>query len=118
MTGRPMVRELSLASIAGALSLFLAADGLAAQRLDDARLRKADAEPGQWLSIGRTTDEQRFSPLAKITTGNVSQLGLAWFADFETNRGQEASPLVIDGVLYVTTAWSKLYAFDAKTGKR
>ncbi len=40
-----------------------------------------------------------------------------WFADFDTRRGQESTPLVVDGVLYVTTAWSKLYAYEAKTGK-
>ncbi|MET0292878.1 MAG: PQQ-dependent dehydrogenase, methanol/ethanol family, partial [Steroidobacteraceae bacterium] len=97
-------------------ALACAANSLAAP-VGDARLRDADREPGQWLSVGRTTDEQRFSPLKRITADNVGQLGLAWYADFDTNRGQEASPLVIDGILYVTTAWSKVYAFDAKTGK-
>ena len=53
---------------------------------------------------------------ARITADNVGQLGLAWFADLETNRGQEATPLVIDGVMYVSTAWSMVKAFDAKTG--
>jgi PQQ-dependent dehydrogenase (methanol/ethanol family) len=72
---------------------------------------------GQWMSHGRDYSEQRFSPLTKVSTDNVSQLGLAWFADFDTRRGQESTPLIIDGVLYVTTAWSKLYAFDAKSGK-
>jgi quinohemoprotein ethanol dehydrogenase len=85
--------------------------------VDHQRLLNADAEPGQWFTVGRGYDEQRYSPLAKINTENVSQLGLAWYADFDTNRGQEASPLVIDGTLYVTTAWSKVYAFNAKTGK-
>ena len=42
--------------------------------------------------------------------------GLAWFADFDINRGQEATPLAIDGVLYVSTAWSKVKAYDARTG--
>ena len=83
----------------------------------DARLRQADKESGQWLSVGRTQDEQRHSPLTQINTANVAQLGLAWYADFDTNRGQEASPLMVDGVLYVTTAWSKVYAFDARSGK-
>ena len=85
--------------------------------VDTARLANADSEPGQWLSVGRTYDEQRFSPLARVNTGNVGQLGLAWHYDLDTNRGQEASPIVIDGVLYVTSAWSKLYAFNAKTGR-
>jgi quinohemoprotein ethanol dehydrogenase len=75
------------------------------------------AEEGtQWLSVGRTSDEQRFSPLKQINTDTVAKLGLAWFADFDTNRGQEATPLAIDGVLYMSTAWSKVRAYDARTG--
>ena len=85
--------------------------------VDGERLAHADAEPGQWLAVGRTYDEQRFSPLTQINTDNVSRLGLAWYQDLDTNRGQEASPIVVDGVLYVTSAWSKLFAFDAKSGK-
>ncbi len=81
------------------------------------RLVAADAEPGQWLSHGRTYGEQRFSPLNRINADNVSQLGLAWFADIDSRRGQEATPLVADGVLYVSTAWSKVKAYDAATGK-
>lgn len=81
-----------------------------------ARLSKADSEPGQWFTVGRTLDEQRYSPLAQINTENVGKLGLAWYADLDTNRGQEATPLFIDGVLYTSTAWSKVKAFDAKTG--
>jgi PQQ-dependent dehydrogenase (methanol/ethanol family) len=80
-------------------------------------LLNANAEPGQWLSVGRTPDEQRFSPLSRINTENVRQLGLAWFADYDTNRGQEATPLAIDGVLYASTAWSKVKAYDARTGR-
>jgi alcohol dehydrogenase (cytochrome c)/quinohemoprotein ethanol dehydrogenase len=81
-----------------------------------ARLSAADSEPGQWMSHGRTYDEQRFSPLNQITKENVKQLGLAWFADLDTNRGQEATPLAVDGVLYVSTAWSKVKAYNAATG--
>ena len=71
----------------------------------------------QWASVGRTYDEQRFSPLEQINTESVKRLGLAWFADFDTNRGQEATPLAIDGVLYVSTAWSKVKAYDARSGR-
>jgi quinohemoprotein ethanol dehydrogenase len=94
-----------------------AACGAESANVDAKRLTNAEREPGQWLSVGRTYDEQRFSPLARITADNVSKLGLAWFADLDTNRGQEATPLVIDGVLYVSTAWSKVKAYDAVTGK-
>lgn len=83
--------------------------------IDGARIIKADGS--EWLSYGRTYDEQRFSPLDQINAGNVGELGLAWFADMDTARGQEATPLVIDGKIYVTTAWSKVKAFDATTGK-
>ena len=81
------------------------------------RLENADAEPDQWMSYGRNYDEQRFSPLDQINTENVNELGLAWFADFDTNRGQEATPLIIDGIIYVSTAWSKVYAYDALSGE-
>ena len=81
----------------------------------------ASGAPGSdvanWTATGRTYDEQRFSPLAQINEANVAQLGLAWFADIGLSRGEEATPLVIDGVLYVSTAWSMVKAFDAATGR-
>ena len=85
-----------------------------AGNLDGKRLEAA--KPGDWMAVGRTYDEQRFSPLTKIDTKNVGTLGLAWYHEFDTDRGQEATPVVVDGVMYTTTAWSKVYAFDAKTG--
>lgn len=76
------------------------------------------SEPdGEWLTYGRDRDETRFSPLTQVSDQNVGQLGLAWYADFDTARGQEATPLMHDGVLYTTTAWSKVMAYDAATGK-
>ena len=86
--------------------------------VDAARLSAADSEPGQWMSHGRTYDEQRFSPLKQITTDNVKDLGLAWFADLDTNRGQEATPIVVDGTMYISTAWSKVKAYRAATGEK
>jgi PQQ-dependent dehydrogenase (methanol/ethanol family) len=81
------------------------------------RLLGADTEPGQWLSHGRTYGEQRFSPLSEIDTTNVGELGLAWYGDFAIGRAQESTPLFVDGVLYVTTAWSNVKAYDARTGR-
>ena len=80
------------------------------------RIINADSEPGNWLSHGRTYDEQRFSPLTRINDSNVSDLGLAWHFDIDTTRAMEATPLIADGVMYVTAAWSVLYALDASTG--
>jgi quinohemoprotein ethanol dehydrogenase len=86
-------------------------------KVDAARMNNADRDAANWLSYGRTYSEQRFSPLNKITPESAKQLGLAWFADLDTNRGQEATPLVIDGVMYVSTAWSMVKAYDAASGK-
>lgn len=61
--------------------------------------------------------EQRFGTQSQITPDNVAKLGLAWYHEFDTDRGQQSIPVVVDGVLYTSTAWSKAYAFDAKTGK-
>jgi PQQ-dependent dehydrogenase (methanol/ethanol family) len=95
-------------------ALSLAACG--ERGVDAKRIEAADAS--EWLTYGRTYDEQRFSPLHQINTDTVGRLGVAWWAEFDTDRGQEATPLVADGVLYTTTAWSKVYAFDARTGER
>jgi quinohemoprotein ethanol dehydrogenase len=81
------------------------------------RLLAAASDTDNWISYGRTYDEQRFSPLDKVNTGNVGQLGLTWSADLDTARGQEATPIVIDGKIYITTAWSKVKAYDGVTGK-
>ena len=85
--------------------------------VDGARIQKADSEPGEWMTYGRTYDEQRYSPLDQINDQNVAKLGLAWSYDLDTHRGQEATPIVVDGVMYVSTAWSKVKALDAATGK-
>jgi alcohol dehydrogenase (cytochrome c)/quinohemoprotein ethanol dehydrogenase len=72
----------------------------------------------EWASYGRDYSEQRYSPLAQITPDNVSQLSLAWYGDLaEKGGGYETTPLMVDGVVYVSAPWSKVYAFDAKTGQ-
>ncbi len=88
-----------------------------ARRIDDAALRRADERTQEWITHGRTYAETRFSPLAKINAQNVRSLGLAWSFDTETNRGLEATPIIIDGVLYTTGSWSVVFALDARTGK-
>lgn len=80
------------------------------------RLAAASDEPEVWMSYGRTYDEQRFSPLTQINKETLDQVGLAWYADMTTSRGQEATPIVVDGALYVTTSWSNVWAFDARSG--
>lgn len=84
--------------------------------VDEVRIIGADDEPGNWLTYGRTYNEQRFSPLQEINDKNIGRVGLAWFHDLDTRRGQEATPIVVDGVMYFTTAWSKVLALNAASG--
>ena len=85
--------------------------------VDGSRIDDANREPGNWMSHGRTYDEQRFSPLDKVNAGNVNKLGLAWTYKLDIDRGVEATPLVVDGVMYTTGAWSIVYALDARNGR-
>ena len=86
--------------------------------VDDSRLLHADDDPANWLTYGRTYTEQRFSPLKMVNDQNVDQLRLAWYVDLDTRRGQEATPIVVDGVMYFSTAWSKVFAVSASTGEK
>src|SRR5215471_1404645 len=86
-------------------------------KVTDAQILDADDQPGNWLTHGRTYSEQRFSPLKQINDHNADRLGLAWDIDLDTRRGQEATPLVVDGVMYFTSAWSKVFAVNAATGE-
>ena len=81
------------------------------------RIIEANLEPENWMSHGRTYDEQRFSPLNQINPENIKDLGIAWHFTTDTNRGHEASPIVIDGVMFISSAWSMVYALDATSGE-
>lgn len=70
-----------------------------------------------WPEHGRTADEQRYSPLSDINAHTVGHLGLDWYADLDSDRGQEATPVVVSGKLYVSTAWSMVKAYDGPSGK-
>ena len=84
----------------------------------DAERIVGEANDGDdWLVHGRTYGEDRHSPLDAINTENVAGLGLAWSYATGTRRGLEATPIVVDGVLYATGTWSIVFALDAKTGR-
>ena len=89
-----------------------------AKTVDDAALKKAGARTGDWITHGRDYAETRFSPLKQINDTNVKELGLAWSFDTETTRGLEATPIIVDGVMYTTGSWSIVFAIDARTGKQ
>jgi quinohemoprotein ethanol dehydrogenase len=78
---------------------------------------KTGGDGSNWAMTGFSYDEQRHSPLTKINDDNVQDLGIAWFADLPDARGQEATPVVVDGKMFISTAWSKVFAYDAKDGK-
>jgi len=116
-----MRRRLHVGLWSGLLALALPLLGSAADQsaaaVDSKRLGTADKEPGQWMSYSRTWDEQRFSPLKQINDQNAGKLGLAWYADLNTYRGVQATPLFIDGVLYNVSVWNVVTAYDGHDGK-
>jgi quinohemoprotein ethanol dehydrogenase len=86
--------------------------------VDGASIRSNTAMSNDWPTIGLDYAETRFSKLHDITTDNVKKLGLVWSYPLESSRGVEATPLVVDGIMYVTASWSVVHAIDARTGKR
>ena len=85
--------------------------------LDDARITNALAdEPGQWLTYGQTFEEQRFSRLDQINRSTINDLDLAWYKDLGGLFRIQSTPIVVDGVMYITAPWSVVHALDAKTG--
>lgn len=90
---------------------------LSATAVDGDVIIHADAHPGDWLSHGRTYSEQRFSPLSQINRATVKDLGVAWQYRTYSVRGLEATPIVVNGVMYITQSWSKVAALDARSGK-
>ncbi|HTM94558.1 MAG TPA: PQQ-binding-like beta-propeller repeat protein, partial [Croceibacterium sp.] len=112
----------ALCAMAALAACFSAATAqtVGGQTVDGRTMRHLDAPAnvGDWLSYSRTWDEQRFSPLDQINENTVKDLGLAWYDDLETYRGVQASPLVIDGVLYNESIYNVVTAYDGKTGKK
>ena len=94
---------------AALLALALAASALALP---------AAAQHADWLQHGRDAAETRYSPLDDIDTENVDRLGLAWSWEIpKTGARLETTPIVVDGVLYGTAAFSFVFALDAATGE-
>jgi quinohemoprotein ethanol dehydrogenase len=85
--------------------------------VDDAYLTNADNTPENWVTYGKNYSEDRFSSLSQINSENVGRLGLAWALNLETTRGIEATPLVVDGIMFLTGPWSKVFAVNVRTGK-
>lgn len=99
------------ALIAAAAVLTLAAD------VSYERIRKADSEPGSWLTYSRTYNAQRFSPLKQINSANVAELEPKWMFQFQTTNKVQTTPLVADGIMYLTRPPNDVIALDAATGR-
>jgi quinohemoprotein ethanol dehydrogenase len=86
--------------------------------VDGAFIKANDATAKDWPTVGFDYAETRYSKLKDINTDNVKQLGLKWSYNLESLRGIEATPIVVDGIMYVSASWSVVHAIDARTGKR
>lgn len=88
------------------------------QAIDGAAIQANAATSKDWPTIGGDYAETRYSKLAEINAINVKDLGLVWTYNLESTRGVESTPLVVDGIMYVTASWSVVHAIDVRTGKR
>jgi len=86
-------------------------------QVDSKRLLAIDAEPGAWLAGGRDFGSTHYSPLETLTRDNLNTLGFAWDFATGTDRGMEATPIVVDGVMYTSGVAGRVYALEAATGK-
>ncbi|OKO35314.1 quinoprotein ethanol dehydrogenase [Pseudomonas aeruginosa] len=111
---RPSLHCLAFAVALGSAGAALAKDVTWEDIAND------DKTTGDVLQYGMGTHAQRWSPLKQVNADNVFKLTPAWSYSFgdEKQRGQESQAIVSDGVIYVTASYSRLFALDAKTGKR
>jgi len=105
-----MTRRLSLPVL-----LVLAAP--AAAEVTFERLLNAAGEPGNWLNYSATYDNQRYSRLDQVTRDNVGELELQWIWQARSLEKFEATPLVVDGIVYTVQAPNDIVALDAVTGR-
>ena len=124
MPSRPRCRIAVIAGAGLAFALVIQAAGCAREPdlpkvgwITRDRLLSADKEPQNWLTLGRDFAGSYYSPLRDINDRNVAQLGFAWQYELPTRRGLQASPIVVDGVMFTSGNWGRVYALDAATGR-
>ena len=107
--------------IRSAMGALLAAIALAAQgepgTVDDERLLGAAKDRVNWLTYGRDYSNQRFSPLNQIHAGNVKKLIPAWIYQSGVSNTFQATPIVVDGGMYVSLPFNHVVALEARTGR-
>jgi alcohol dehydrogenase (cytochrome c) len=100
-----------------AMGLVLLASGIVSAQVAYDRIRMAEQEPGSWLTYSGGYAGHRFSPLTEIRPENVGQLRPVWVYQAREAGPIQTTPLVADGVLYMTEARSRVAALDVKTGR-
>jgi alcohol dehydrogenase (cytochrome c) len=100
-----------------ALPLMLLIGGCTSREPTARDLLKADRHGDEWLLPGRTYSSNRYTPLTQITPANVSSLAVVWETMIRDDGEQEASPIVSNGTMYVSTPHDNVLALDARTGK-
>jgi len=123
---RSALATIALASVLG-LAVFCGASAQDAtpdrikavtSKVDSDFIKANAATSKDWPTIGLDYAETRFSKLNQINAGNVKDLGLVWSYNLESSRGVEATPVVVDGIMYQTASWSLVHAIDARSGKK
>ena len=106
---RGLLVSAALAALGGARAADFA-------NVDEARISSNAVSGQEWPSVGFDYSSVRFSPLARISAQNVAKLGLAWSHSLDSIRGVEATPVMVDGTMFVTAPWGVVHALDARTG--
>src|SRR5450755_2639761 len=99
------------------LALCLAISASLSGQVTYERILHANTEPGNWLTYSGTYSGHRFSPLTQINRANVARLKLAWMYQTNDLNQFEATPLVADGVMYISEPPSHAAALDLRTGR-
>jgi alcohol dehydrogenase (cytochrome c) len=105
-------RFLRLAAFAALLAI-----AIVRAQVSPERLLRAAAEPGNWMTYSGTYASQRYSTLAQIHGGNVNDLEQKWVFQAESLEKFETTPLVVDGIMYITQAPNDALALDARSGR-
>lgn len=122
-----MVKHYKRAALVAAMAL--ASSGAMAQGLDSAEsklyanyvtddmLLNADKDASNWLLYGRDYQTTRYSPLAQINQGNIKKMKATWNLSFGVLDGQDSQTVVVNGTVYVTSSYNKVWSVDGATGK-
>ncbi|HVP45674.1 MAG TPA: PQQ-dependent dehydrogenase, methanol/ethanol family [Bryobacteraceae bacterium] len=100
------------------VTIFLLLVGVISQaQVTFERLRHAESEPGNWLTYSGNYSAHRYSAIDQINTQNIGHLRPSWVYQLDALDKAETTPLVVDGVMYITESPSNVIALDTRTGR-